>query len=96
MDCTAPWTGADFYAVVEYCVRISRGDSRGDVNVPGGDGEITAADVVFLLNYLFRGGSAPIPYIQGDTNCDGTVGAGDVVQLLMYLFRGWPPPTCCE
>ncbi len=96
MDCTAPWTGADFYAVVEYCVRISRGDSRGDVNVPGGDGEITAADVVFLLNYLFRGGSAPVPYNQGDANCDGTVGAGDVVQLLMYLFRGWPPPTCCE
>jgi hypothetical protein len=96
MDCTAPWSGAEFYAVAEYCVRISRGDNRGDVNVPGGDGEITPADVVFLLNYLFRGGSAPVPYNQGDTNCDGTVTARDIVRLIGYLFRGEPVPRCCD
>jgi hypothetical protein len=57
---------------------------------------ITAADVVFLLNYLFKGGSAPVPYIEGDTTCDGTVAAGDVVRLLAYLFRGDSIPRCCD
>jgi hypothetical protein len=94
---TAPWDQqSPIHTQVEYCVHVGAGDSRGDVNVPGGDGEITAADVVFLLNYLFRGGDAPVPYAEGDTNCDGAVTAGDAVRLLMYLFRGWPAPTCCE
>ena len=62
---------------------------RGDAN---GDGVIDLADVVYLINYLYRSGLAPDPQEAGDTNCDGIVDIGDVVYLLNYLYRGGPPP----
>jgi hypothetical protein len=58
-----------------------------------GDGWIDAADVVYLLNYLFAGGPAPVPFLEsGDGTCDGMVDAGDVVYLINYLFISGPPP----
>jgi hypothetical protein len=63
----------------------------GDAN---GDGEVTPGDVVYLINYLFRGGAAPDPLEAGDVNSDGAVEPSDVVYLINYLFRGGPPP--CE
>jgi hypothetical protein len=48
--------------------------------------------VVFLLNYLFRGGSAPEIIETGDCNCDEVVDAADVVYLISYLFRDGPLP----
>lgn len=64
---------------------------RGDVN---GNGLVEPGDVVFLVNYLFKGGAAPDPYSCGDCDCDGEVGPGDVVYLINYLFRGGPVPSC--
>ncbi len=61
----------------------------GDAN---GDGTIDAADLVYLLNYLFRGGVPPVPLDVGDCNSDGQVGTSDVVYLINYLFREGPPP----
>lgn len=67
----------------------------GDAN---GDGIIDVADVVYLVNYLFRNGTAPHPVLcVGDCNDDGTVNIADVVYLINYLFRSGPIPidTCC-
>jgi hypothetical protein len=64
---------------------------RGDAN---GDGVINSADVVYLINYLFRSGPAPDPLEAGDANCDGVVDPADVVYLLNYLFRDGPAPSC--
>jgi hypothetical protein len=64
---------------------------RGDAN---GNGAIEPADVVYLINYLFRNGPAPDPLNAGDCNCDGSVAPGDVVYLINYLFRNGPPPSC--
>lgn len=64
---------------------------RGDCN---NDGGINAADVVYLINYLFQGGFAPDPLEIGDANCDGVVDAGDIVYLINYLFQGGDPPGC--
>ncbi len=63
----------------------------GDAN---GDSLIDGSDIVFLVNYLFYGDSAPFPYEAGDANCDGTVGTADLVYLLNYLYRGGPAPSC--
>jgi hypothetical protein len=63
----------------------------GDVNR---DGVIEVGDVVYLINYLYRQGSSPIPDWVGDTNCDGVVDIGDVVFLINYLYKGGPPPEC--
>ena len=66
----------------------------GDVNA---DDVINSADVVYLINYLFKGGPAPNPSCAGDVNCDDVVNSADVVYLINYLFKGGPPPCpdCC-
>lgn len=61
---------------------------RGDVN---GDGQITAADVFYLINNLFAGGPAPIG--SGDTNSDSSVTAADIFFLINFLFGGGPAPA---
>ncbi len=62
---------------------------RGDVNE---DGKITVSDVIYLINYLFKGGPAPAPLEVGDVNCDSSVTVSDVIYLINYLFKGGPPP----
>ena len=64
---------------------------RGDVNA---DGVINTTDVVYLINYLFISGPAPVPWRAGDVNSDGGINASDVVYLINYLFVGGPPPPC--
>lgn len=65
------------------------GVTRGDAN---GDGMITSADVVYLINYLFKEGPAPDPLWVGDPNCDEEINSADVVYLINYLFKDGPPP----
>ncbi len=76
------------YATIKY---VQYDAVRGDAN---GDGTVESGDVVFMINYLFRGGAPPDPLPAGDSNCDGVVGSGDVVYLINYLFRGGPAPSC--
>jgi hypothetical protein len=63
----------------------------GDAN---GDKVDNVTDVVYLINYLFKGGSAPVPLSTGDVNCDGKVTVSDVIYLINYLFKGGPKPAC--
>jgi hypothetical protein len=74
------------YATIEYFQFLS-----GDVN---NDTKVTVSDVVYLINFLFKGGPAPKPYRAGEVNCDGYVTVADVVYLINYLFKGGPLP--CE
>jgi len=73
-------------------VRCSGSDQtyhiRGDVN---NDSKITVSDVIYLINYLFKGGPPPDGDLMvGDVNCDGNVNVSDVIYLINYLFRGGP------
>ena len=78
-------SGTDYdWATIKYVQFL-----RGDVNK---DRDVTISDVVYLINYLFKGGPAPDPIQSGDVNCDGTVTISDVVYLINYLFRGGPAP----
>ncbi|MGB2696872.1 MAG: C25 family cysteine peptidase [Candidatus Zixiibacteriota bacterium] len=61
----------------------------GDAN---GDTEVTIADVVFIINYLFNSGEAPDPVERGDADCDGEVKIADAVYLINYLFKGGSEP----
>ena len=64
---------------------------RGDAN---SDGIVDVGDVVYLINYLFKSGPAPVSLPSGDANCDSMVDVGDVVYLINYLFKNGPPPSC--
>jgi hypothetical protein len=81
-------SGSDIdYTTIKYFQAL-----RGDVN---SDGVIDISDVVYLINYLFIDGPAPVPILKvGDVNCDGNVNASDVVYLINYLFINGPPPGC--
>ncbi|MGB8657794.1 MAG: dockerin type I domain-containing protein [Candidatus Zixiibacteriota bacterium] len=79
---------ANYYGEnVSILLNIRRGDCTGDKVVDAGD-------VVFLINYLFKSGTAPKPLAVGDVNCDGIADAGDVVYLIHYLFKAGPAPCC--
>lgn len=61
----------------------------GDAN---GNGAVSISDVVFLINYIFAGGPAPVPVQAGDANCSGTVSISDAVYVINYIFGGGPAP----
>jgi len=57
-----------------------------------GDDLVGLTDVVYLINWVFRGGPQPIPVLAGEVNCIGGVDIADVVYLINYLFKSGPPP----
>jgi hypothetical protein len=60
------------------------------------DGVIDIADVLYLINYLYKAGSAPDPLQAGDVTCDGQVNIDDVIFLINYLYKHGPtPPVSC-
>lgn len=67
----------------------------GDCNF---DGVIDLGDVVYLTNYLFRGGDAPLQEpCFGDANGNTIVDVGDIIYLINYLFKGGSAPGgCCD
>lgn len=64
-------------------------DVRGDVNL---DLTVSVSDVVYLINYLFKGGPTPSPTYLGDVDCSDEVNVSDVIYLINYLFKGGPAP----
>ena len=62
----------------------------GDAN---GDGIIDISDVVYLIEYIFQGGPAPVPvFWAGDVDCSRDIDISDCVYLIDYIFAGGPPP----
>ncbi len=57
-----------------------------------GNGLITISDAVFLIGYIFGGGSAPDPLLAGDADCNGIVTISDAVFLIQYIFGGGTAP----
>ena len=65
----------------------------GDIN---GDYKVSISDIVFLIGYLFKGGSEPNPLCRADVNWDYKVSLSDIVYLINYLFKGgFPPWNAC-
>ena len=62
---------------------------RGDANY---DQQIDLGDVLYLINYLFKNGTPPIPFFSGDADSDTIVDLSDVLYLISYLYKGGPPP----
>lgn len=58
---------------------------HGDVNWSG---YIDVADVIYLVNYIFKHGAPPQPEVLvGDCNCDWIIMLDDVFVLVNYIFR---------
>jgi hypothetical protein len=63
----------------------------GDAN---GDEKVDLLDILFLITYKFKGGSAPDPLLSGDANNDGKVDLLDILFLISYKFKGGSIPVC--
>ena len=57
-----------------------------------GNGMISIGDAVYIINYIFAGGPAPVPLQAGDVDCNGSISIGDAVYLINYIFAGGPVP----
>jgi hypothetical protein len=70
--------------------RVFYQQQRGDVNR---DCAITSADIIHLVNYVFKSGPAPLPDAEaGNVNCTGPVNSSDIIFLVNYVFKGGDPP----
>jgi PKD repeat protein len=74
----------DYNGIIDACEFIC-----GDAN---SDAATDISDVVYLIAYIFSGGSAPSPLPAGDANCDSAVDISDVVYLIAYIFSGGAAP----
>lgn len=61
----------------------------GDAN---GDGNVNLADIIYLVNYIFKGGPPSTPLEAMDANCDGKVNLTDIIYLVNYIFKGGAAP----
>jgi hypothetical protein len=77
----------DWFGVGKTSQEFMRGDANGDQTIDLGD-------ALYILNYLFKSGPAPVPFEAGDANCDEVVDLGDALIVLNYLFKNGPPPGC--
>jgi len=81
---TCDWSLDSFH--VEVCPVLV----TGDVNV---DGVITAADVIYLVAFVFKSGPLPLPVVEsGDVTCDGLVNSADIIFHVNYIFKGGASP----
>jgi hypothetical protein len=80
------WDGPHCFTVVRRpCAVIITGDTDRD-------GSITSADIITLVNWVFKGGTPVACYADADANCSATVTAADVIFLVNYVFKGGPGP----
>jgi len=62
----------------------------GDAN---NDRALTAADIIVLVNYVFKGGPSPYPIpAAGDVDCSSAVTSADIIHLVNHVFKGGPAP----
>jgi hypothetical protein len=78
--------GGEYVAKLECTPRVTCGDVTNDDIVD-------VDDVVYLIDYLYRDGLAPVPYTcVGDVNNNDIVNLGDVVYLINYVYKDGPAP----
>jgi len=81
------------YAGTYICISDFSVYAMGDANA---DHILTAADVIVMVNHVFRGDVAPCGRM-GDVNCDHTLTSADIIYLVNHLFKSGPPPVIvCE
>ena len=59
-----------------------------------GSRAVDISDAVYLVAYIFCGGTAPNPIAAGDANCNGVINISDAVFLIGYIFGSGSAPCC--
>lgn len=61
----------------------------GDCNA---DSFITSADIIYLVNHVFKSGLPPVIIRHGDVNCSGVITSADIIYLVNYVFKSGLSP----
>ena len=72
-------------------VQVPPEDGCGDVY---SDGYIDNIDVVFYIDWLYKGGSPPFNWAGADVNYDGERNILDIIVLIDYIYKEGPEPYC--
>jgi hypothetical protein len=81
---------------VHAILKIAESTCEGICGDANGDTTVNVSDAVYIINYVFVGGGAPIPLACGDANSDGTVNVSDAVYIINYVFVGGGAPEDCS
>lgn len=73
----------------ESAVETFRTYKPGDVN---GSWTVTSADIITLVNYVFKSQPLTVPVCAGKVSGDGQVNASDIIWLVNSVFKGGPEP----
>ncbi|UCD64866.1 MAG: thrombospondin type 3 repeat-containing protein [Candidatus Zixiibacteriota bacterium] len=65
---------------------------KGDIN---SNGQVSSSDIMYFVDYLWKGGPPPPCHQHGDVNDNGVVSSGDLMYLIDFLWKGGPAPVCC-
>ncbi len=82
-DVTYDYTGGPSGGLSGTCNII--GHISGDVNL---DGNFTVTDLTFMVDFIFRGGDAPLVLETGDVDANGKVNIRDLTMFVDFIFRG--------
>ncbi len=52
------------------------------------NGRVNILDITFLISYLYKHGSAPVPLQCADANGDGVVNMKDITTIIILLYKG--------
>ena len=72
------------------CCLNYRGNVDGDVLE-----QIDISDLVFLVAYMFQGGTEPPCLDEANIDGSGGIDISDLVGLVGFMFQGGPPPADC-
>jgi hypothetical protein len=69
---------------------------RGDVNYDGAD-LVDIADLLYLIDFMFSEGPAPVCFDAADINGSGSkpLDISDLMWLINFMFQNGPPPVPC-
>lgn len=83
-------------SVVEVAIDALEITGQYPVHQPGDldqSGSVSAGDIVYLVNYIFKAGPAPLNPETGDLNGSCTVSSSDVIHLVNFVFKSGAPPV---
>ncbi len=63
----------------------------GDVNLGG---TVDIADLTYTVNFMFKGGAAPLCNDGGDINNDCEINIADLTYRVNFMFKGGAAPIC--
>ena len=59
-----------------------------------GNEGINILDIVYLINYIYKGGPEPIPLEAAEVDGQPGMNILDIVYLINYIYKGGPDPDC--